>query len=321
MDKAARSGHHRAYDPAPCPIRHGPPMTQTATGAADPRRAIALMILAILTFSLMDVTVKALAPRIGVLPTLWSRYAGQMLLVLLLVLPHLRSVARTEYPLLQFLRSLSLMGATAFFFIGLSTIPLTSAAALMATNPVFITLGAVLFLGERVGLRRALAILAALGGAWIVIRPGSEIFTLASLSPLAAAICYSCYALLTRRVGRSESPWTSLLYTGLVGTVILSLAVPFAWTPPAPADWLLIAALAGTGTVGQLLLIRALSAGEAAMLAPYSYTGLVFATLWGILFFAEWPDAMAILGMVVIAAAGLYVWHRETAAARARRHA
>lgn len=281
-------------------------------------RAIGLMILAILAFSLMDVTVKALAPRVGVLPTLWARYAGQMLIVFLLALPHLRSVMRTEYPLLQFLRSLALMCATGFFFLGLTTLPLTDAAALMATNPVFITLGAVLFLGEKVGLHRSVAILAALVGAWIVIRPGSDIFTPAALSPLAAAMCYSAYALLTRRVGRSESPWTSLFYTGLVGTVILSLAVPFSGTVTMPdnTSWTLIAALAGFGTLGQLLLIRAFAAGEAAMLAPYSYIGLVFATLWGIVFFAEWPDARSIFGMVVIAGAGLYVWNRETAAAR-----
>lgn len=296
-------------------------MIPTPSGTTDPRRAIGLMVLAMLTFSLMDVTVKTLAPTIGVLPTIWARYAGQMLVVLVIVLPHLRSAVRTDYPLLQFLRSLSLLCATGFFFIGLSTIPLTSAAALMATNPVFITLGAMLFLGERVGLRRGLAIIAGLAGAWIVIRPGSETFTPAALTPLAAAMCYSCYALLTRRVGRSEDPWTSLFYTGLVGTVITSLAVPFAWTPPTPTDWAFIAALAATGTVGQLFLIRALTAGEAAMLAPYSYTSLVFATVWGIVFFAEWPDAMSIFGMVVIACAGLYVWHRETAAARARRRA
>lgn len=275
-------------------------------------RAIVMMLLAIFCFTLMDASVKALTPRIGVLPTLWARYAGQMLLVLILVAPRLRAVVRTRYPVQQVLRSVLLMGATAFFFLSLSRIPITDAAALMSINPVIITLGAALFLGEALGPRRIAGIAVALIGALIVIRPGSAVFSPDALLPLAAACCYSGYALLTRRVGANEDVWTSLFYTGLVGTIILSLAVPTAWqTPDAPAlGLMLLVVLFGTG--GQMALIRAFSQGEAAMLAPYSYTGLIFATLWGALFFAEWPDLWTVCGALVIAGAGLYVWHRET---------
>lgn len=275
-------------------------------------RAILLMISAILCFSIMDAAVKAVAPSVGVLPTLWARYAGQMLLVFLLVLPRLRHVVRTRYPGLQFLRSVLLMSATAFFFTGLSLIPLTDAAALMATNPVLITLGAALFLGERLGMRRIFGIATALVGAMIVIRPGSEVFTVAAFFPLAAATCYSGYVLLTRRVGADEDVWTSLFYTGMVGTVLLSLAVPFGWQSPDISEFGLMTVVALAGTIGQLALIRAFSDGEAAMLAPYAYTGLAFAALWGVLFFSEVPDFWTVFGSLVIAAAGLYVWHRET---------
>lgn len=275
-------------------------------------RAILLMIGAIFCFSVMDATVKALAPQVGVLPALWARYAGQMLLVFLIVLPRLRQVARTRYPGLQFLRSILLMSATAFFFTGLSLIPLTDAAALMATNPVMITLGAAIFLGERLGLRRIGGIAAALIGALIIIRPGSDVFSLAALFPLAAAACYSTYALLTRRVGADEDIWTTLFYTGMVGTVILSIAVPFQWQTPDATGVVQMVMIALAGTLGQLALIRAFSEGEAAMLAPYSYVGLAFAALWGVLFFSEFPDVWTVVGSVVIAGAGLYVWHRET---------
>lgn len=281
------------------------PMTQKS-------RAIMLMIGAIFCFSIMDVTVKAVAPSIGVLPALWARYTGQMVLVVFLVLPRLRQVVRTRYPGLQFLRSILLMSATAFFFTGLSLIPLTDAAALMSTNPVLITLGAALFLGEPLGLRRIAGIAAALFGAMIIMRPGSDVFSLSALLPLAAAVCYSGYALLTRRVGADEDVWTSLFYTGLVGTVLLSLAVPFKWQSPDMSGLGLMAMIALAGTIGQLALIRAFSQGEAAMLAPYSYTGLAFAAFWGFLFFSEVPDFWTILGSLVIAGAGIYVWHRET---------
>lgn len=278
----------------------------------EQNRAILLMIAAIFCFSIMDATVKALAPNVGVLPALWARYAGQMLLVFVLVLPRLRTVVRTKYPKLQFLRSLLLMSATACFFTGLSLIPLSDAAALMSTNPVLITLGAAVFLGEKLGIRRIAGIVAAMIGALIIIRPGSDVFSAAALFPLGAAVCYSAYALLTRRVGADEDVWTSLFYTGFVGTVLLSILVPFQWQPPSATDAGLMVMVAIAGTTGQLALIQAFSKGEAAMLAPYSYTGLAFAAFWGVVFFAEIPDFWTIVGSLVIAAAGLYVWHRET---------
>ena len=279
---------------------------------SERNRAILFVVLAIFLFTLMDAAVKSLAPRIGVLPTLWARYTGQMLLVLILVAPRLKTVVRTKYPITQFLRSLLLMGATAFFFTGISLIALTDAAALMSINPVLITLGAAAFLGESLGPRRIIGILVALCGALIIIRPGSDVFSTSALFPLAAAVCYSGYALLTRKVGSNESVWTSLFYTGLVGTILLSIAVPFAWQTPDSTSLMLIAVIVVCGTTGQMALIRAFSLGEAAMLAPYTYVGLIFAAIWSVVFFAEYPDNWTVVGALVIAGAGLYVWHRET---------
>ncbi len=280
----------------------------------EQNRAILLMIAAIFCFSIMDATVKALAPNVGVLPTLWARYAGQMLLVFVLVLPRLKTVVRTKYPGFQFFRSLLLMSATACFFTGLSLIPLSDAAALMSTNPMLITLGAAIFLGEKLGVRRIGGIVAAMIGALIIIRPGTDVFSAAALFPLGAAVCYSAYALLTRRVGADEDVWTSLFYTGFVGTVLLSILVPFQWQTPSAADVGLMVIVAIAGTTGQLALIRAFTKGEAAMLAPYSYIGLAFAAFWGVIFFSEIPDFWTVVGSLVIAAAGLYVWHRENRA-------
>ena len=277
-------------------------------------RAIMLILLATLFFSLMDVSVKALVPRIGVLPSLWARYAGQMAVVILLILPRIHLVVRTKYLGLNIARSFMLMGATSFFFSALGLIPLTDAAALMSINPVLITLGAAVFLGESLGIRRITGIVVALAGALIVIRPGSDVFSLAALLPLAAATCYSGYALLTRKVGANEDPWTSLFYTALVGTVVFSVLVPFAWQPLDAVSLMIMAGLSVFGMVGQMFLIRAFSAGEAAMLAPYAYSGIILATFWSMVLFDEWPDVWTIIGALVIIGAGLYVWHRETRA-------
>ncbi|SFM12170.1 DMT family transporter [Shimia aestuarii] len=279
-------------------------------------RAILLMIGAIFFFSAMDSTAKALAQEIGVLPTLWARYAGQTLFVLALVARRFPGVLKTRHPRLQLARSLFLLLATASYFVGISNIGLAEAAAIMNINPVLITLGAAVFLGEGLGIRRILGIAAAMTGALIVIRPGGEVFTIYAVFPLAAACCYSAYALTTRFVGRDEDIWTSLVYTGLIGAGILTLMVIPVWVMPSTKELALMALIALFGTIGQLCLIRALSQGEAGMLAPFAYTGLIFATFWGLVLFDEWPDGYSLLGAAIIACAGTYVWYRETFGAR-----
>ena len=294
-----------------------PPPAQARTlPRLSASRGIALMIAAIFMFSLMDVAAKAISARADTVMALWARYAGQMALVTLIVLPRLRSVARTHYPGLQFARSLFLLMASTFMFFGIARIALAEATAVMALNPVLITLGAALFLGERLGWRRIAGIGAALCGALIIIRPGTAVFSPDALLPLGGAICFASYALLTRKVGRDESPWTSLLYTAVVGGLVLSAVVPWFWIPPDQVTILWMIFIALTGAAGQLLLIRALSVAEASTVAPFSYSGVVFATLLGFAIFAEVPDTLTLLGAPVIIAAGLYVWRRETRAAR-----
>jgi drug/metabolite transporter (DMT)-like permease len=287
-----------------------PPRRFAAPGSAA--RAILLMIGAVFCFTLMDAIAKALTNRIGLVPTLWVRYLGQTLVVLLMVAPRLTSVLRTRYPRLQILRSIYLLCATALFFWGLANIGIAQAAGIMNVNPLLITLGAALFLGERIGPRRALGVLAALGGALMIIRPGTEVFSPYALLPLGAACFYSAYALTTRFVGRDEDRWTSLVYTGMLGAVVLTCLVPFHWPAFDRGSLMLVGAIAVVATLGQLLLITALQQGEAGLVAPFSYTGLLVATVWGLIFFAEVPDLWTLAGMAVIAGAGVYVWHRET---------
>ena len=286
-------------------------MTQTVP---PPARAILLTVAAIFCFGLMDVAVKAVTPMTGTVPALWARYAGQMLIVLVLIAPRLRQVVRSQYPKLQIARSILLMLATFFFFLALGRVGLAEATAVMSMNPLLITLGGALFLGEALGPRRIFAILLALAGALIVIRPGSDVFQAASLLPLIAAFCFASYTLITRRLGPDEDVWTSLFYTGLVGSVILTGIVPFHLPALSPTSIALLMFIGAIGTAGQLMLIRALSMAEAGLLAPFNYTGLIFAVLWGLVLFGEVPDLWTLIGALVIAGAGIYVWHRETRA-------
>ncbi|MES2845325.1 MAG: DMT family transporter [Pseudomonadota bacterium] len=281
---------------------------------AATRKGILLMLAAILLFTTMDALAKGLIQRYPAPQVIWARFAGQFVLVLLILNQKVGPVLRTRYPVLHLIRSAFQFGATALFFTSLGYIGLAEATALTDINPVLITLGAAVFLGERLGPRRIAGVLFAMIGAMIVIRPGLSVFTPAALLPLACAVCYAGNALITRKVGPTESPWTSMIYASAFGTALTTLALPTVWQPIAPADWALFAAVGCLGTAAQLCLIRSFSMAEASVVAPFGYIGLVTATCWGIVLYGEYPDALTILGASIIVGAGLYIWHRETQA-------
>ncbi|PIE15505.1 MAG: hypothetical protein CSA68_05605 [Rhodobacterales bacterium] len=283
----------------------------------DQTKGILLMVAAIFAFTLLDLSAKALGQRVGVIQTLWTRYAGQTLLVFLIITPRIKTALHTNYPKLQLLRALFMLGATSFFFTGLSKLGLAEITAIMDISPVLITLGAALFLGERFGIRRAFGVLAALIGALIIIRPGAGVVSVYALLPVAAAVCYSGFALTTRYVGDKETVWTSLFYSAALGGVVFSLVLPFYWQTPDMVSILLMIAVVAVSTFPQFLLIHALTLAEASVVAPIGYLGLLFATLWGILFFGDYPDGYTYLGALVIVGAGLYVWHRENTKGKA----
>ncbi len=274
-------------------------------------RGILLMIAAIFAFSLLDLTAKVLTERVGLIQTLWARYAGQTLFVLVIIAPRLKSRLRTAYPKLQLLRAFFMLGATTCFFTGLSFLGLAEITAIMDISPVLITLGAALFLGERFGLRRAFGVAAALVGAMIIIRPGSGVLSLYALLPVGAAICYSGFALATRFVGSGENVWTSLFYGAALGGVVFSLIIPFYWQTPDATSIMLMIFAGLISTLPHFLLIKSLTLAEASVVAPFGYIGLLFATIWGMIFFDAYPDALTYLGAFVIVAAGVYVWYRE----------
>jgi len=284
-------------------------LTPTATG-------MLLYILAIMTMSVMDLMAKILSEQLPVMQVVWARYAGQTALVTLFLLPRLGTVVRTRYPWLHFLRSLFLLLATTAFFFAISRMGLAEATAIIDVNPVLITLLAALFLGEKFGPRRALGIGAALIGALIIIRPGSAVFSATALLPFAAAICFASFAVTTRFLGRNESIWTSLFYTALLGAIVMSLLVVPVWTRPDATGLLMMIGIGLVSAIAQFLLIRALMLAEASAVAPFSYFGLLFATIWGVLFFDTFPDGPTMIGGAIIVSAGIYVWHRESRDAR-----
>ena len=281
---------------------------------SDTTRGILFMVTAIFFFSCMEVMGKYIGLQTSTAMAIWARYAGQALVVLLLVLPRIKTVAKTKYPPLQLLRSVLLLIGTTGFFISIVNIGLAATNAIFDVNPVLVTLAATVVLGERLGPRRIFGILACLTGAMIIIRPGTEVFTPYMLLPLMSACAYTGYVIATRFVGRDELPITSLLYTAAFGAIVLTVIVPFYWVTPPPLVIFFMVMIGILGAIGHFFLIRAFTIAEAGILAPFIYVGLLFAIIWGMVLFDEFPDIWTYVGAVVIVSAGIYVWRRETQA-------
>lgn len=278
-------------------------------------QGIVFVMLSVSLFSLMDAFAKHLGTHMDVSQILWARYFGQLIIILILCRKRTVSLLQTSHLGLQVARAMLQLGAAACFFIALKNQGLAEATAVADLAPVFITITAAVVLGEKIGIRRVFGVLAALLGAMIIIRPGSDVFALTSLWPLGTAVCLAAFSIITRYIGRTESPLTALLYSAIVCAVITSSILPFHWTRPSLVGAIMMMAVGGIGTLGQLMMIKAYATAPASVVAPFTYVGLITATFWGILFFNQWPDIWTCLGALVIVAAGLYVWHRETRAA------
>ena len=276
-------------------------------------RGIALIMFAVAIFATMDTTAKYLSRYYPMPGIVWSRYAGNLvLLVALFGVTGRWRLMRTARPGIQVLRGILLGSATMLFFLSLVKLPIADATAIGFVMPLFIALLAVPMLKERMDAPRMVAILAGLAGALIIVRPGASVFTPYALLPLAMAVVNSLYHILTRRIAGLEPPMTSLFYGALVGAVMFSPVVPFQFQAPETAfHWLLLAMLGGLATIGHLALIRAYDYGPATVLAPYQYSILVWVMLYGYLIFGDFPDRWSIVGMAIIVAAGLYLANRQ----------
>jgi drug/metabolite transporter (DMT)-like permease len=282
-----------------------------AAALSPEAKGAALLTLSTFCFASMDATAKGLMTRYEPMQVIWARYAVQALLVLAIVSPWLRSVARTRRLGLQVIRSGFLFGSTLCGFFAFSVMPLAEATAIFEVGPLAITALAALVLGEKVGLRRWTAVAVGFVGAMIVIRPGGSAFQLAALLPLAGAMSFAAYAIATRFLSDAESFWTTSLYSALLGAALASLSLPFVWRAPTAADAVAMLMMGAIGTAGQLLIIRAFNAAPASVIAPFTYAHLIWATFWGYVAFGDAPDVWTVVGATVIVGSGVYVWRRE----------
>lgn len=292
-------------------------MTARLGALSAEARGAALLVLATAVFATMDAIGKGLMQRHDPFQVVWARYAAQAVIVALIVSPRIGRVIRTARPGLQAIRSALLFMATLCGFFAFSVMPLADVTAIFQTAPLAITALAALVLREPVGPRRWAGVTVGFLGALIIVRPGAEVFQPAALLPMLGAQFFAGYSIATRFLGRDESWWTTFLYTAMLGALIASVFVPLVWVTPTWADAGLMALMGAVGSVGQFLLIAAFNTAPASAIAPFTYAGLIFATLWGYLFFGDAPDGWTATGAAVIVGSGVYVWRRERMRKRA----
>ncbi|MFY0680272.1 MAG: DMT family transporter [Thalassovita sp.] len=268
-------------------------------------------LLAAVCFALLDAVTKELTQHISVLQTVWARFTGQAVLVCLLVLPRLRRTLRTNFPEIHLARSIFLLVATGSYYVSLSKIGLFQATALINIYPLVLPLAALVFLGGSLGAKSWLAIFVACAAAGVMIGQGPDGFVLYAILPLIAAVCHTGYSLLTKMIASREDPWTSLMYSMILGAVILSAIMPIHWEPIDGKIALMMGAMAVLGTSAQMLIIQIWTLGQSDEMPPTAFLGTALAFIIGYQFFGEMPDLITIASTVVIVVAGIYVWRES----------
>jgi len=274
---------------------------------------ILLMCLGVSMFPFLNTAAKLLTDDYPIVEIVWARFTGHLICVLIAFMPQRGwRIFAARRPMVQISRSFLLLASTTLFVSAIGHLPLATASAIGFTSPFIVTALSVPLLREPVGPRRWAAVAIGFVGALIVIRPHASPDSWAALLVLASACSYGLYQVMTRKGGAHDNAATAIVYAALVGTVVMSLIVPFHFRLPAHAvDWLLFAALGAFGGFGHYFVVRGFQNASAAIIAPFGYIELVGATLLGYAVFGNFPDGWTWVGVAIIVACGVYVGYRE----------
>jgi drug/metabolite transporter (DMT)-like permease len=295
--------------PAPEPQPEG----RSAPARADhPFKGIALILLSTIFLGTSDVTSKYLSATLPSVEIAWIRFVVFAIIMVPAMVPGTRiySLRTTSVPL-QLLRGAALLGSSFFFITGLRYLPIAEASATGFVAPIFVTALSIIFLSEKVGVRRWIATATGLFGVLVILRPGTSAFHVAAFLPIISAFCWAGTLIMTRMMSGKEHSSTIMTYSSIAGVAILSVMAPFAWVTPTWHDIMFGILVGVASTAGQWIVVLAFRYADASVLAPFSYTQLLWVSLLGFLVFREVPDTWTIVGAGFIVASGLYTAHRE----------
>jgi drug/metabolite transporter (DMT)-like permease len=309
---AARLDHVSLTSPEKSAPEDKPEISAAPARADRPFRGIALILLSTIFLGTSDVTAKYLSSSLPSIEIAWLRFLVFALIMMPAMAPGSPLYAmQTVRPGFQLLRGVALLGSSLFFITGLRFLPIAEASATGFVAPLFVTALSIFFLGEIVGLRRWLATAVGLVGVLIILRPGSNAFHPAALFSIISAFAWACTLVMTRMMSGSERAITTMTYSSISGVLILSALVPLVWVAPGWHGVLFGLLIGVASTAGQWIVVLAFRYADASVLAPFSYTQLVWVSLLGFLIFGEVPDVWTVTGAAFIVTSGLYTAHRE----------
>lgn len=301
-------------DDVPTSLPQKPPVARKRAPARTDRpfRGIALILLSTVFLGTSDVTAKYLSKTLPAIEITWIRFTVFALIMVPAMIPGSPLFAmRTERLPFQLLRGVALLGSSIFFITGLGYLPIAEASATGFVAPLFVTALSIIFLGEKVGLRRWIATAVGLCGVLIILRPGTGAFHLAALFPIASAFSWACTLIMTRIMSGREHAITIMTYSSIAGLCLLSAMVPFVWITPSWQDIGFGVLVCVASTMGQWIVVLAFRYADASVLAPFSYTQLLWVSLLGFFVFGEVPSIWTVVGAAFIVSSGLYTAHRE----------
>ena len=300
-------------DRAPLPPPEQKPAVRRAPARADrPFKGIALILLSTTFLGVSDVTAKYLSASLPSIEIAWLRFLVFALIMVPAMVPGSPLFAmRTSRVGLQLMRGAALLGSSLFFITGLRYLPIAEASATGFVAPLFVTALSIFFLSEKVGVRRWLATATGLLGVLIILRPGTGAFHAAAFFPIISALAWAVTLIMTRMMSGREHAITIMTYSSIAGVAILSVLVPFVWVAPSWQAVMFGILIGVASTAGQWIVVLAFRYADASVLAPFSYTQLVWVSTLGFLIFGEVPDAWTVVGAAFIVASGLYTAHRE----------
>ncbi|MDR0380361.1 MAG: DMT family transporter [Candidatus Accumulibacter sp.] len=271
-------------------------------------RGIVFILTTMVLFAIHDCISKYVTRHYPVSEVLWVRYLVHATFTLVMFGPRMRlDLVKARRPVLQILRALFMVGSSFAFMSGLRHLPLGDSTAVYFLTPLLVTALSAPFLGEKVEMRNWLAVALGFGGVLIIVRPGGGMLQAAVILPFLSACCSSSYQIITRKFRGSENPVTTHFITGLTGAVVTGLAWQSSWTMPSLPYALLMVGQGIAAGVGHYLLIEVFQRMGPAVAAPFTYTQLVWAMLFGLLIFGEVPDAGSLLGSLIIVISGIYL--------------
>lgn len=278
---------------------------------------IAYMAAGMFLFAAVDAQAKFLTGSLHPIQIVWSRQFGLFVGVLVLLALRGPSLLRSRHPWLQIGRGVMAAVSAACFIVAVRYVPLADAVAVAFAAPFMVTLLGALVLREPVGIRRWSAVTIGFIGTLIVIRPGLGVIHPAVMLVLVAATLFALRQILSRVLTGADPVSTTVAYTGLAGSAVLTIPLPFFWQWPATGlEAVLLVSIAIMAGLAELLVIKALEVAQAVVVAPLQYSLLIWGTIYGYLIFGQLPDLWTWIGAAIIIVTGAYTLNRERLASR-----